>query len=466
MASFEQAIELAKNQIQQRIKNQLKNEARKQVVTHFTSFWYVYLILFVVFMFFYLIAAVISSSQTIAATSVVSERILPPQIYVENLEKKISSGFGERRHPVTGIKSFHNGIDIALPIGTPVASSIDGVVKTVFYPDSSDSELIRSEGIKVTVEGTDPLFYGTLTRYLHLKDAYVIPGQVVKKGQIIGLSGNTGRSTGPHLHFEIIPDSQEVIDPAPFVLTMSQLTDVASDAAFEAMSKISWYNMSGYDYVSDQQLYISNVYIETNAPLFNDKGVVYTRNLNGGEVLDTRGGGGGSYIVEPVVIVPQTLGTLTDPFFIRWAPLTMAEEERSGVKASVTLAQMALESAYGKSHICNNLFGIKANSKWSGATCEASTSEQESGVSYTIRAKFRAYNSFEDSLIDHSNFLLLNSRYKTALSKENPFELANELQGVVAAKTVTPKSLSCLRVIPLPTSFNLLTNTFFIFSLM
>ncbi|CAM4048315.1 peptidoglycan DD-metalloendopeptidase family protein [Paenibacillus alkaliterrae] len=429
MASFEQASEMAKELLKQHLKNQLKKQVGTQIANHFVSFWYVYLALLVIFMFFYIIAAAISSSQTVAAQTFISEKFLPPQIYIENLEESITSGFGERIHPVTGVHSFHDGIDLGIPVGTPVASSTDGVVKTVNYPKLSDTDAIKSMGIYVAIESNDSSLESAITRYLHLRDAYVIPGQIVKKGQIIGLSGNTGRSTGPHLHYELIPGEQDAVDPTPFIMMISQLTDVASEAAFDVMADINWLNVSGNNYESDQLLYISNVYVETTAPAFNEQGTIYIRDLNGGGLIGTGNGGmSGSNGAGPVITVPSSLGTLTNPFFIQWAPYAMAEEQRSGVKASVTLAQMALESAYGRSHICNNLFGIKANRSWNGPSCGATTNEQDNGGVYTIRASFRAYDSFEASLADHSNFLLLNRRYRTALSKANPFEFANELQ--------------------------------------
>ncbi|WP_169091000.1 glucosaminidase domain-containing protein [Paenibacillus sp. PL91] len=430
MALFEQATEMAKDYLKQQLKNKIRKEVVNQVSNHFASFWYVYAIILAIFIFFYVIAAVISSTQTIAATAFLSEKFLPPQIYVPNLEKTMTDDFGERVHPVTGVQSFHSGIDLGIRVGTPVSSSTDGIVKTVYYPLTTDSEIKRSTGIFVAVQTNDADLEGIVTKYLHLSDAYVIPGQEVKKGQIIGLSGKTGRSTGPHLHYEMIPEGTEAIDPTPFITLMSQIVDVAADSAFDTMEDIDWSNVTGFDYETASQLYISNMYLESAAPTFSEQGIIYTRMLNGGGLVDSGSGAGGGSTSGPgpVITVPTRFGTLNNPFFLKWAEHAMVSENRTGIKASVTLAQMALESSWGRVDICNNVFGIKADRRWTGPSCSANTSEQSGGTAYPIKAKFRAYSSYLESFDDHANFLIVNPRYLTARSMNNPFEWANELQ--------------------------------------
>ncbi|OME78624.1 hypothetical protein BK120_23075 [Paenibacillus sp. FSL A5-0031] len=430
MASLDQATEMAKGFLKQRLKDQIRNQVSSQVANHFASFWYVYAIILAIFIFFYVIAAAISSTQTLAATAFLSEKFLPPQIYVPDIEKTMTDDFGERIHPVTGIQSFHSGIDLGIPIGTPVSSSTDGIVKTVNYPKTTDSETAQSTGIYVAIQAKDEDMEGIVTKYLHLSDAYVIPGQAVLKGQIIGLSGNTGRSTGPHLHYEMIPDGTEAIDPTPFIAIISQVVDVAADSAFEAMEDVDWSNVTGFGYQTDTQLYISNMYMESAAPAFKEQGTVFTRILNGGGLVGSGGGngGGGTSGPGPVINVPTEFGTLSNPFFLKWAQYAMDSEVRTGIKASVTLAQMALESAWGRVDICNNVFGIKADRRWTGPSCSANTSEQSGGASYHTTAKFRSYSSYAESFDDHANFLIVNQRYTTARSKSNPFEWANELQ--------------------------------------
>jgi hypothetical protein len=424
--NLQQAGAALKNRLKNEVTNKLRKEAGKAIANHFISFWFVYAILLAIFLFFYIIAAAVASTQSISAQAFLSEKYLPPQIYEHDLENLITDGFGQRIHPITAEKSFHSGIDLGIPVGTPVASSQNGKVKTVVYPKSTDPNTRKNAGIYVEIESSDEIS-GT-TRYLHLSNVLVGPGQSVKKGQIIGFSGNTGLSTGPHLHYEFIPKDLEATDPTNFVMFMSKLTDVASEAAFDAMRDVNFSNISGYDYQSDQLLYISNVYMETIAPTFSETGTIYTRDMNTGSSLSSGIGGGESGGLGPFVEVPTTVGTLHSPFFIKWASYAMESEKRTGIKASVTLAQMALESGWGKVDICNNVFGIKANSKWKGKVCFANTSEQDSGGTFRINAGFRAYSSYAESFDDHANFLIVNPRYEVTRSKMNPFEWANELQ--------------------------------------
>ncbi|MFC4812362.1 glucosaminidase domain-containing protein [Paenibacillus sp. GCM10023250] len=416
-----------KEQLKREAMRRLKNKLRSAFIHHLAGFWWVYAILFGLFVFLYFMAAVISSSQSLAASAILTERFLPPQIYHPDLENLITDGFGERVHPVTGERSFHTGIDIGVPIGTPVSSSQDGVVTSVIYPKATDPDALNTGGINVAIESTDEEMPGT-TRYLHLSNALVGPGQTVKKGQIIGLSGNTGRSTGPHLHFEYLPDGKEGTDPSPYVLFISKITDIASEAAFSAVGDVNFSEMNGYDFKTNPLLYISHAYIETAAPSFNESGTLYTRDMNTGTVLGSGAGGGYEGGGGPVIKVPTTIGVLHNPFFIQWAPYAMDTEKRTGIKASVTLAQMALESNWGSVDICNNVFGIKANSSWKGPVCYSGTNEEDANGTHHINAAFRAYPSYTASFDDHALFLIQNPRYTVTRSKRNPFEWANELQ--------------------------------------
>lgn len=107
----------------------------------------------------------------------------------------ITSSFGARTHPVTGEASFHAGIDISAKIGSPVYSILDGTIAIAEYNPHVN---LAGKYIKVN------LVDGAQTVYMHLSKIIVKTGQTVKRGQIIGYSGNTGRSTGPHLHFGIL----------------------------------------------------------------------------------------------------------------------------------------------------------------------------------------------------------------------------------------------------------------------
>lgn len=115
------------------------------------------------------------------------------QRYPTGKRYRISSGFNpKRKHPVTGRTSPHNGTDFATPIGTPVYSTGDGkVAMTRNHPYAGKYVVIDHGGTYKT-------------RYLHLSKILVRKGQKISRGQKIALSGNTGRSTGPHLHYEFI----------------------------------------------------------------------------------------------------------------------------------------------------------------------------------------------------------------------------------------------------------------------
>jgi murein DD-endopeptidase len=104
---------------------------------------------------------------------------------------KVSSGFNPHRlNPVTGRVMSHNGTDFSVHVGTPVEATADAVVvKSVRHPDMGNYIVLRHSGRYSSV-------------YMHLSKSLVKPGQKIKMGQVIGLSGNTGRSTGPHLHYE------------------------------------------------------------------------------------------------------------------------------------------------------------------------------------------------------------------------------------------------------------------------
>lgn len=112
---------------------------------------------------------------------------------------RLSSNFNPRRkHPVTGRISPHNGTDFAMPIGTPVTAPANGrVEKIANHPAAGRYIIIRHDN-------------GYRTRYLHLSRQLVSQGQRVAMGERIALSGNTGRSTGPHLHYEVIVNNSPV----------------------------------------------------------------------------------------------------------------------------------------------------------------------------------------------------------------------------------------------------------------
>lgn len=103
----------------------------------------------------------------------------------------ITSGFGYRIYPFTGETKFHEGLDISTRIGTDVVATADGIVVETGYDITYGNNIIIDHG------------FGFITRYGHLSSINVKTGSVVKRGQKIGEVGNTGFSTGPHLHYEI-----------------------------------------------------------------------------------------------------------------------------------------------------------------------------------------------------------------------------------------------------------------------
>lgn len=117
---------------------------------------------------------------------------------------KISSPFGMREHPRFGGRKFHTGIDITMPLGTPLHATADGVV--------SFSDRSGGSGNIVVIEHGQ----GLSSVYAHNTKNIVKAGQAVKRGDVIAYSGSTGVSTGPHVHYEVWRNSQSV-NPAPFL---------------------------------------------------------------------------------------------------------------------------------------------------------------------------------------------------------------------------------------------------------
>lgn len=131
----------------------------------------------------------------------------------------ISSGFGWRVHPVTGERRMHKGVDFAAPTGTPIFAAADGVVTEAGWTNGGYGNIVE-------LRHSD----GSVTLYAHTSRVYVSKGQVVNRGQAIAEVGTTGRSTGPHLHFEVQPDGKNAVDPMDY-LQMSQVTlDLASNS--------------------------------------------------------------------------------------------------------------------------------------------------------------------------------------------------------------------------------------------
>jgi murein DD-endopeptidase MepM/ murein hydrolase activator NlpD len=125
-----------------------------------------------------------------------------PSIYP--VQGRMTSRFGPRKSPFTGKTEFHKGIDIAARMGTKVVAPADGRVKMARRNGGYGKMMVIEHG------------NGVKTRYAHLKKYLKKPGDVVKRGEAIAEIGNTGRSTGPHLHYEVRRDGVPV-NPIDYV---------------------------------------------------------------------------------------------------------------------------------------------------------------------------------------------------------------------------------------------------------
>jgi murein DD-endopeptidase MepM/ murein hydrolase activator NlpD len=124
---------------------------------------------------------------------------------------RVSSAYGWRSDPFRGQAKFHGGIDLAAKYGTTVPAAAAGTVVT--------AEAQGSYGLTVVLRHPD----GFESRYAHLASLDVTVGETVAQGQQVGRVGSTGRSTGPHLHFEVMQSGRRV-DPEQFVRNLT--TDI------------------------------------------------------------------------------------------------------------------------------------------------------------------------------------------------------------------------------------------------
>ena len=148
-----------------------------------------------------------------------------PPVNPDTKKYRLSSRFGYRVDPVYGRSAHHNGVDFALDPGNPIYSTGDGVVDSVkFEFFGYGNHLVIDHG------------FGYKTRYAHLKTIGVVEGMKVKRGECIGLSGNSGKSTGPHLHYEVIYKGRHVnpsnyydltITPEEFATMVQQTADMS-----------------------------------------------------------------------------------------------------------------------------------------------------------------------------------------------------------------------------------------------
>ncbi|HUD14632.1 MAG TPA: M23 family metallopeptidase [Terracidiphilus sp.] len=135
------------------------------------------------------------------------------------IEGPVTSSFGEREDPFNGEGAFHSGIDISAPNGTPVRATADGDVSDAAMGAGYGREVVLDHGHDVT------------TVYGHLSAIAVMPGQHVTVGQVIGYVGQSGRSTGPHLHYEVRVHNVPVNPHKYLRTTFAQVTKLDGGSA-------------------------------------------------------------------------------------------------------------------------------------------------------------------------------------------------------------------------------------------
>jgi murein DD-endopeptidase MepM/ murein hydrolase activator NlpD len=158
-----------------------------------------------------------TADLTTAYSSPIPQRAVsvPSRMPLEGAQ--LTSGFGMRAHPVLGGRRQHAGVDLAAPTGTPVYATADGVV--------SRADWYSGYGLYISLEHGASM----QTRYGHLSRLAVAAGDNVKKGDLIGYVGSTGRSTGPHLHYEVRVEGIAV-NPIPYMVESEAQLAYARDA--------------------------------------------------------------------------------------------------------------------------------------------------------------------------------------------------------------------------------------------
>ncbi|MCV2403208.1 M23 family metallopeptidase [Marinomonas sp. C2222] len=144
-------------------------------------------------------------------------------------DARTSSGYGKRKHPVTGILKFHRGQDFAVNTGTPVYAPADGVIEITRPSDKGSGNFINVLHA-----------YGFTTSYSHLSKFAVKKGDFVRKGDLIAYSGSSGLSSGPHLHYEV-RFLKRALDPKPFI----EWNVDNFDSIFNSVRGIEWESLVG-----------------------------------------------------------------------------------------------------------------------------------------------------------------------------------------------------------------------------
>ncbi len=124
---------------------------------------------------------------------------IPAITPVPTSQSRLSSGFGMRLHPIYKVRKLHTGIDFGARIGTPIYATGGGVITKI-------SNSFHGYGKQVEIDHG----FGFITKYAHMSEFKVKLGQKVKRGECIGYTGNSGTSTAPHLHYEVIKNRKKV----------------------------------------------------------------------------------------------------------------------------------------------------------------------------------------------------------------------------------------------------------------
>ena len=136
--------------------------------------------------------------------------------------KRLASGYGVRMHPILKVRRMHAGCDFSAPQGTPIFATGNGTVARALHDKTAGNMIAIDHG------------YGYLTKYMHMVKFEAKKGQKVKRGDIIGYVGNTGRSKAPHCHYEIWKDKKH-INPVNYFY--NDVTDEEYDKLLELASR-------------------------------------------------------------------------------------------------------------------------------------------------------------------------------------------------------------------------------------
>lgn len=134
------------------------------------------------------------------------------------VQGRLTSFFGQRLDPFNGHGSFHSGIDISIPTGTPVVATAGGLVKLAERHSGYGHIVVLDHG------------NGLETYYAHLSRYQVVPGQRIARGEVLGFSGMSGRATSPHLHYEV-RISGTPVNPYPYLKAPSIMAEAATEKA-------------------------------------------------------------------------------------------------------------------------------------------------------------------------------------------------------------------------------------------